>query len=100
MNVRIPRMAEGPLPYESRPESNGPGWWLWAGIVMVRCPQGHDCWLPHAVDERGMVTPSVVCPVPGCGWHEMVELEMWDGIPKTRDEPGRALDQRKAELGL
>ena len=39
----------------------------------------------HVVDPDGTVhgppgeNSSVVCPVPGCGWHEFVKLEGWSG---------------------
>ena len=31
----------------------------------------------HDIDERGVVSPSVVCPVKGCAFHEFIHLEGW-----------------------
>jgi hypothetical protein len=31
----------------------------------------------HKIDAAGKVTPSVVCPHSGCGFHEFVTLDGW-----------------------
>ncbi|MBU2118771.1 MAG: hypothetical protein KJ954_14380 [Alphaproteobacteria bacterium] len=31
----------------------------------------------HSIAADGTVTPSVVCTVPGCGFHEWIKLEGW-----------------------
>lgn len=31
----------------------------------------------HRISEQGRPSPSVVCPHPGCSYHEMVVLEGW-----------------------
>ena len=31
----------------------------------------------HSIAADGMVTPSLVCPYPGCTFHEYVKLEGW-----------------------
>ena len=31
----------------------------------------------HSIDGEGKVTPSVVCPRKGCGWHVDVTLRGW-----------------------
>lgn len=31
----------------------------------------------HTIDAEGGVTPSVVCPRKGCGWHVHVTLDGW-----------------------
>ncbi len=31
----------------------------------------------HAIDDAGVVTPSVVCPIEGCKWHVQIVLEGW-----------------------
>ena len=47
--------------------------------LMLNCP---DCGqtvslADHSVDPIGAVTPSVVCPQDGCGFHEYVRLVAW-----------------------
>ncbi len=43
------------------------------------CPCGILGYLEnHAIDARGYVTPSVVCPE-NCGFHEFIQLEGWGG---------------------
>lgn len=59
-----------------------PGPW-WATIkrdgrdlVQVKCPHGHIADLiDHAITDDGAVTPSLVCPEEGCGFHAFVNLE-------------------------
>ena len=43
----------------------------------VACPNGHLADLDHTIAADGTVSPSVVCPEGGCGWHEHVQLEGW-----------------------
>jgi len=31
----------------------------------------------HEISLSGIVTPSVVCPTPGCNFHEMIQLQGW-----------------------
>jgi len=31
----------------------------------------------HEIDDKGRVTPSVVCPESTCGFHDMVKLLGW-----------------------
>jgi hypothetical protein len=31
----------------------------------------------HTILDDGMVQPSVVCPIQGCGFHDFVKLEEW-----------------------
>ena len=35
----------------------------------------------HEIRSCGVVTPSVVCPRDGCGWHVFVQLEGWSQTP-------------------
>lgn len=44
----------------------------------LRCPGCGRlfCLAGHRIDERGQVSPSVVCPH-GCGFHVMMKLEGW-----------------------
>jgi hypothetical protein len=45
---------------------------------MVCCGNGHIASLAdHAIGFGGYVTPSLVCPEPGCSWHEWVHLDGW-----------------------
>lgn len=44
------------------------------------CPKGHYATLQdHTILVDGAVMPSVECPEPGCGFHELVFLEDWHG---------------------
>lgn len=45
--------------------------------ALLSCANGHECCLSdslHQVAPDGTVTPSAVCPVAGCGWHEWIRL--------------------------
>lgn len=33
----------------------------------------------HTILDDGTVQPSVGCPVQGCGFHEFIKLEGWNG---------------------
>jgi hypothetical protein len=44
----------------------------------MTCPAGHGLVLKgHHIFPDGRVHPSVVCPNPGCSFHEFVKLEGW-----------------------
>ena len=44
----------------------------------MTCRNGHGLTLrSHRVSSSGLVHPSVVCPVPGCNFHEFVRLDGW-----------------------
>lgn len=48
--------------------------------AVINCPQcGEGAYLGHAIAADGTVTPSVVCPGKGCGWHVFAQLADWDG---------------------
>jgi hypothetical protein len=49
-------------------------------VVVMSCPScGKLGGLgDHKVNEKGLVTPSVVCPNEGCGFHDMVKLLGWN----------------------
>lgn len=68
-----------------------PGTWMkWvfgpgnvSGAV-VTCPNGHGMSVGgapfgsrHTIGSDGTVSPSVVCPRSGCGWHVMLRLAGW-----------------------
>lgn len=62
-------------------------WWLSNGVVWIICPQGHTGTLDHEIDDRGVVTPSVVCPEDGCGFHEHIKLNGWRPGRRQDDAP-------------
>lgn len=44
----------------------------------MTCPSGHGLTLrSHRIDAAGAVSPSVVCPVKACSFHEYVMLDEW-----------------------
>lgn len=96
----LERTIEGPQRVEYRPPASTSGWWMWGELVMVQCPNGHGLHLPHAIDARGMVTPSIACPIPGCGWHVFARLDGWAAGEKPRASDTASRDQRLRELGL
>ena len=47
--------------------------------VMITCPEGHIAYLPHQINEKGEVHPSIVCPEPPAEhWHIWGILKDWD----------------------
>lgn len=50
-------------------------WWAWVQrdgkpMLQMKCPNGHIADLiDHAVDDSGLVNPSIVCPETGCDYH-------------------------------
>lgn len=45
----------------------------------LTCPYGHSLTLKgHSISADGVVSPSVVCPVSNCSFHEFVILRGWD----------------------
>lgn len=63
------------------------GWWPvridgWVCSAWMVCRNGHRASLvDHDIAPDGMVRPSVVCPVEGCGFHEHVRLAGWTDVP-------------------
>jgi hypothetical protein len=44
----------------------------------MTCPHGHGLTLgKHSIAATGEVSPSVVCPSPGCSFHAYVRLDRW-----------------------
>ena len=72
----IPRRRNGtddPVPgwdHTTTPDDDNANLW---------CPNGHCSGVPHSIMADGTVIPSVVCPREGCGFHENVVLQDWDG---------------------
>jgi hypothetical protein len=52
-----------------------------ASVALCTCPKGHTCGLSrnvHSVEDvTGRMSPSYVCPMTGCGFHEFVSLAGW-----------------------
>lgn len=47
--------------------------------AIVVCANGHSSTLDgHEISSDGLVSPSVVCPHEGCGWHEYIRLMGWE----------------------
>ena len=63
----------------------------------MTCPQGHGLTLrSHRVNRSGAVWPSVICPMPGCTFHEFVQLDGWSfGEVPSMMEGGGGLDPRE-----
>jgi hypothetical protein len=48
--------------------------------AMAVCSNGHRGALDdHVIADDGTVSPSVVCPEKGCGFHDHIQLEGWLG---------------------
>lgn len=46
----------------------------------LTCSNNHEGLIDeHEISAEGTVTPSVVCSVKDCGWHEHIKLEDWEG---------------------
>ena len=46
--------------------------------AILVCPRGHTAALvTHSIAADGTVSPSAVCPVEGCGFHESIRLLDW-----------------------
>jgi len=60
-------------------EGTGPCWDIYKGSRQVdfRCSNGHIGTLDHVIDDKGNVSPSVVCPRNGCAFHETITLIGW-----------------------
>lgn len=49
-------------------------------LAVVTCPNGHACRLSgkvHSIAPDGTLSPSLVCPAEGCGFHDHVRLAGW-----------------------
>ena len=50
-------------------------------LAIICCTRGHQTRMTskiHGVDGAGRVTPSYICTIPGCDFHEYIQLEGWD----------------------
>lgn len=88
------------IPKRSQPDAPAPHWYretidpelraeapaIYAGYqATLVCPKGHACWLRiHHIAADGSVSPSAVCPIAGCGFHDFIKLLDWDPpLPPT-----------------
>jgi hypothetical protein len=56
--------------------------------VAFVCPRGHMGWMDnHKIAADGKVTPSVVCPVKDCGFHQYITLTGWTPLPAPAPAP-------------
>lgn len=54
-------------------------WRKWGKEVLLTCPKcDAELRMDHEIAKDGIITPSVVCPL-GCGVHDMIKLEGWNG---------------------
>lgn len=45
----------------------------------IVCPNGHYSIITdHKIDDNGVVSPSVVCSIAGCNFHDHIVLKSWD----------------------
>lgn len=64
------------IPHEGNREYKKPSWQREGQGIWVRCSNGHLAPISeHKVDNNGKVSPSLVCPIIGCGFHKKVKLE-------------------------
>jgi hypothetical protein len=45
--------------------------------AIVSCDKGHAAYLAHEIAADGKLTPSLICPEKGCGWHVWAKLVGW-----------------------
>jgi hypothetical protein len=73
--------SDGDIPFTWRDYIDPAGKVLDCSPVIVD-PKGHYLSIhKHSIAQDGTVSPSVVCPVEGCGFHEFIKLEEWIGKP-------------------
>ena len=67
--------------------------------ALLCCPCGHIASLSsHTIRSNGNVFPSVVCPEPGCGFHEAVYLDGWERLHGDPFEPGGDLAKKEKKV--
>lgn len=92
-NIAVQRLLEGKvqIPVRSkarvifaRKADKGPAkpqtWWPMGKMAQILCPFGHNITLladNHVIRDNGEVTPSVVCKVNGCTFHDFIQLDGW-----------------------
>lgn len=78
--ISIPRVDCGTA------DPDRPSWFGSGAMVFVRC--GGSCgeaYRPdHVIEENGNLSPSLVCPTDGCGWHVWIRLDGWSGGRRAR----------------
>lgn len=79
MIVKLTRAAH-PDRWNATPLTWWPGTSDGKATAIVACGNGHAMSIAgHTINQAGLVTPSLVCPVEGCGWHVWGKLEGWTG---------------------
>lgn len=75
-------LKRGNGPFDFRPLTWRPVKSPYGGYTaIVVCSNGHEGLIPdHAIAEDGLVSPSVVCKVPECMFHETVMLVGWEEV--------------------
>lgn len=68
---------------ESRWDAAPLTWWPGTSdgkrTAIVACVNGHAMSISsHAIAADGTVSPSLVCPIDGCGWHVFARLDGWE----------------------
>lgn len=75
--------------WEDLPELGEPGTWQPVRLKDGRmtatlvCPNGHYGLLDidqHQIAEDGTVTPSCICPIEDCAFHDWVKLAPWEAV--------------------
>lgn len=57
-------------------------------MALVTCSRGHTSRMTarvHSVAPDGVVSPSYVCPIDGCTFHDFVKLDGWVGRRATHE---------------
>jgi hypothetical protein len=63
-------------------------------LAFATCPKGHVgliCSTVFGIAEDGTLSPSYVCPVASCGFHEFVRFDGWDA--RFADRESRRVSQ-------
>lgn len=48
-------------------------------VPVITCSEGHESVLrTHDISASGEVSPSLVCPIEGCSFHEYATLKGWN----------------------
>ena len=61
-------------------------------LIYIECPRCKQ-WISifkHSIDDNGNVTPSVVCPLTACGFHQYIKLRKFLRIIKTEKNEGQS----------
>lgn len=79
------RFEEPPLSWHPFKDSDG-----YFGAIFT-CPNGHTGTLvstrsgTHEIDDQGVISPSVVCDIDGCTFHDHIRLLEWSHLRWRED---------------